>query len=146
MNCRLEMPSALQSHGWSLGDWLRAGCGGGGSSTGWDEPHPTRAAGLSPHLANLQPHLGCSRLLWRVCWRSWACRFNSALLNWVILSVHVMGWGCEVCAAVCFWASQEQMPLYFCSLGPNIGTWFYKPSLWLALPVMLFPLLFNSYI
>lgn len=60
------------------------------------------------------------------------------------LSVQVMEWGCEVCAAVCFWASQEQMPACFCSLGPDIATWFYKPSLWLALQVVLAPLLLHS--
>lgn len=55
------------------------------------------------------------------------------------LSVHVMEWDCEACAAVCSWASQEQMPVCFCSLGPDVATWFYKPSLWLALQVVLAP-------
>lgn len=65
MNFRLEMLSPLQSHGWSLCDWLRAGCGEAAAALGEMNPPPT-AAGLSPHSANHQPPLGCPRLLGRV--------------------------------------------------------------------------------
>lgn len=120
MNCKLEMSSPLQSHGWSLCDRLRAGCGVVAAALGEMNP-PCNSSWSQSIFSKHQPHLGCSRLLWRVWWRIWPCSFNSALLNWVSPCDGVGLW---MCAAVCFWASQEQVPLCFCSLGPNIANWF----------------------